>query len=412
MRVRVTRSSSGTATSDLDFTLTLTNPCGSRTLDVSGVTINNVTLKVGETNTANTFTTVPDSAGNTSLCGTRTYSILTSADAAAPAWISITGSGPYTISINPNNDSYANASAYSLKLKVVLQAPFASISAEKAFTVTINAYVCTSATVYTAASSVSAKTYTIGATAVTFQTPSFTTPYTCSETYTYEMRLQATNTATSAYGSVDASGLVTISTSDGVNLSSGVIGLRIAVSRSSAGTTTSYVDFALTLTNPCTSATFDMSGFSTAAVSVVVGSSVTKTFTEIPDSTGNLSLCGSRTYQVRDSQGLAVSWASISGPASGTYTITFNPATNSMYSSSPYSVRLHVSLASHTAVATYSSAFNVNVSQYVCGAGTTYTASGSIADKSYIIRDTALTFTAPSFTTSPYTCSETITYAL
>lgn len=168
LRVRVTRSSSGTATSDLDFTLTLTNPCGSRTLDVSGVTINNVILKVGETNTANTFTTVPDSAGNTSLCGTRAYSILTSADAAAPAWISITGSGPYTISINPNNDSYANASAYSLKLKVALQTPFASITAEKAFTVTINAYVCTSATVYTAASSVSAKTYTIGAAAVTF----------------------------------------------------------------------------------------------------------------------------------------------------------------------------------------------------------------------------------------------------
>lgn len=115
------------------------------------------------------------------------------------------------------------------------------------------------------------------------------------------MRLQATNTATSVYGSVNASGLVTISTSDGVNLSSGVIGLRIAVSRSSAGTTTSYVDFALTLTNPCTSANFDLTSFSTAALSVVVGSTVTKTFSEIPDSTNNLSLCGSRTYQVRDS---------------------------------------------------------------------------------------------------------------
>jgi len=209
--------------------------------------------------------------------------------------------------------------------------------------------------------------------------------------------------------------LVTIQTTDTTLIAGGASvtkQMRLHVTRSSAGTAASDLTFNLALTNPCPTATLNMSSFSTTTVTVLIGSTATKTFSEMPDSTGNLSLCGSRTYSVLDGSNAAVSWASISGPVSGTYTITFAPATDNLYTSSPYTLKLHAVLATFTSQTADSSNFSVNLNRYACGAGTTYTASGSISAQTYIVGNTALTINPPTFTTAPYTCSETVTYAI
>ncbi len=57
--------------------------------------------------------------------------------------------------------------------------------------------------------------------------------------------------------------------------------------------------------------------------------------------------------------------------------------------------------------------FSVTVNQYTCNSATVYTASSSLTSPyTYTIGSGASTFTAPTFTTGSYACSETITYSL
>jgi hypothetical protein len=72
-----------------------------------------------------------------------------------------------------------------------------------------------------------------------------------------------------------------------------------------------------------------------------------------------------------------------------------------------------VVLADYNGVSAVDISFTVNVNRYTCTGATTYTTSESIsASYSYTIGATAVTFTAPTYTTSPYTCAETVTYSV
>ena len=48
--------------------------------------------------------------GTALSCGNRTYSILTTSDAAV-SWITVSGTSTFTITASPDNDSLYNASA-------------------------------------------------------------------------------------------------------------------------------------------------------------------------------------------------------------------------------------------------------------------------------------------------------------
>ena len=103
---------------------------------------------------------------------------------------------------------------------------------------------------------------------------------------------------------------------------------------------------------------------------------------------------------------------SVSG--TGAFTITAAPATDNLYTSSPFTFRLKIVLFSYPSQVGYIT-FTVNVNRYTCTSSTVYTRveSALLSQYEYTIGEgekqllTALTYTA-----SPYTCVETITYAL
>ena len=89
----------------------------------------------------------------------------------------------------------------------------------------------------------------------------------------------------------------------------------------------------MTLTNPCSATAITTAGTTFTAVSIGVGLTVTRTFTELADTKGTLynvaALCGVKNYSIVDSNGALVPWASITG----SYTITFAPNVDNLHSS-------------------------------------------------------------------------------
>lgn len=77
-------------------------------------------------------------------------------------------------------------------------------------------------------------------------------------------------------------------------------------------------------------------------------------------------------------------------------------------------LKLVTSLTSYSGVTAVELTFTVNVSNYVCNAATVYTATPAamLTAYTYQIGTGAYTFTAPTFLTAPFTCTETVTYAL
>jgi hypothetical protein len=71
-------------------------------------------------------------------------------------------------------------------------------------------------------------------------------------------------------------------------------------------------------------------------------------------------MCGTRTYSVTSS-GSAVAWATITGPSSGTYTITFAPNVDNLHASSPFTLKLRAVLASYTSITADSANFSVAI---------------------------------------------------
>lgn len=124
-------------------------------------------------------------------------------------------------------------------------------------------------------------------------------------------------------------------------------------------------------------------------------------------------MCGTRTYSVlKDSDNSVVPWAAITGPSSGTYTITFSPNVDNLYTSG-YTLKLHAVLASYTSINGNSNTFAVTVNRYVCTGSTTYVASHTmLTTYTFQIGTGLYSFAAPTYYTTPYTCGETITYAL
>lgn len=124
-------------------------------------------------------------------------------------------------------------------------------------------------------------------------------------------------------------------------------------------------------------------------------------------------MCGTRTYSIQDTNNgnAVVSWAHIVGTS--TFTIIVSPNSNNLFNASPYSLRLHVVLTSYTGV-TGDIPFTVNVSQYVCNSSTIYTPvpAAMLTAYTYQIGAGDYTFTAPTFSTAPYSCNESVTYAL
>jgi len=84
-----------------------------------------------------------------------------------------------------------------------------------------------------------------------------------------------------------------------------------------------------------------------------------------------------------------------------------------LYSSSPFTLKLHIVLASYTSI-TADITFTVNVNRYTCTASTVYTPTpgAMLTSYTYTIGSAAYTFTPPTFTTGTYTCAETIVYSL
>jgi len=222
------------------------------------------------------------------------------------------------------------------------------------------------------------QTYTIGQGAKEIALPTYTSSDGCTDTsVTYTLIMNAGGAIDSNYATFDsATPKVTISTAS--TSYSGTHTFKFSVGRTS--TVTTDVVWTLDFTNPCTSTTLTMPTISDVT-GLLVGGSVTKTFSEVVDSAattaGIPALCGTRTYSVTNS-GSAVSWATITGPASGTYTITFAPNVDNLHASSPFTFKLHAVLASYTSVTADSADFTVTVGQYLCTSSTTYNASGSI----------------------------------
>ena len=92
----------------------------------------------------------------------RTYSVVESASETTIGWMSVTGTSTFTITAAPNVDNLYETPNKSFRLKIVL-ASFTSRIGYIAFTVTVNRFTCTSATVYTASGSLTSPyAYTIG----------------------------------------------------------------------------------------------------------------------------------------------------------------------------------------------------------------------------------------------------------
>ena len=146
MRIVVTRSQ-GASPVNLDFTLSHTNPCSGATLDVSALTITNISVALGAVHTSSVYAQVPDSAATTAnlpnLCGARTYTIKTAADGAVDYAYAV-GTTTFSIVVSPNRLSLVTGSAISLKLEIGLTSYGGVTVANKSFTVTVTAYVCNS----------------------------------------------------------------------------------------------------------------------------------------------------------------------------------------------------------------------------------------------------------------------------
>jgi len=146
--------------------------------------------------------------------------------------MSVTGTTSFTITAAPNVDDLYVTPQKSFRLKIVL-ASYIDIIGYIPFTVTVNRYTCTSATVYTPSASVASPfAYTIGSGASTTTAPTYTSsPYTCGETVTFSLSLNPSGPAP-AYVTISSStGVVTINTADS-SISSN-INLRITVTRTS-----------------------------------------------------------------------------------------------------------------------------------------------------------------------------------
>ena len=73
---------------------------------------------------------------------------------------------------------------------------------------------------------------------------------------------------------------------------------------------------------------------------------------------------------------------------------------------------LHAVLASYPSI-TADINFSVTVTAYTCNSSTVYTPSAAFSGSySYTIGAAALTITAPTYTTTPFTCAETVTYVV
>jgi hypothetical protein len=94
--------------------------------------------------------------------------------------------------------------------------------------------------------------------------------------------------------------------------------------------------------------------------------------------------------------------------------ITFAPNDESLFKQSPFKFSLTMQLSSYPEIRFESQSFMVEVKQYACDNSTVYTPNGSIPDSSYTINPTAspILIQIPSFSTSPYSCAETISYSL
>lgn len=171
------------------------------------------------------------------------------------------------------------------------------------------------------------------------------------------------------------------------------------------------------MNNPCTSTTLTTSGVTITAMEVEVGLSVTSSsYSQIADSVATAqsssAFCGARTYTITKSDGTSLStWATVTGTTS--FTITLAPNNDNLWSASAQTLKLHIVLASYTSISADIS-FQATIKQYKCTSSTTYTPSPSAMTTAYTytIGATAHTITAPTFTTSPYTCGETVTYSL
>lgn len=118
-----------------------------------------------------------------------------------------------------------------------------------------------------------------------------------------------------------------------------------------------------------------------------------------------------RTYSVVESgSDAAISWMSVTGTS--VFTITAAPNEDTLYQNPNKSFRLKIVLASFTSRIGYI-AFTVTVNRYTCNSSTVYTQVGSLVSPfAYTVGSGPTSFTASSYTTSPYTCTETITYSL
>ena len=373
LRIKVTRNQSN-ITTDIDFTLTLTDPCRTTTLTTAGVNIPAITVGVGLSAATASQTMIADSASTTyaaqSLsCGNRTYSILTSANAAVN-WVIVAGTTTFVITATPTTDNLYQSSPITLKLRTVL-ASYSDVTADINFTVNVNRYTCVasgdSATSYTKVGTLTSPyAYTIASTQ-TFNAPTFTTsPYTCDEIVTYSLALQGAGSVPS-YISINASsGLVTINSSD-TSLSANVL-MRIVVTRTQ-GATPVNLDFTLTHTNPCSSASLNVSALTITDITVALGAVHTSSvYAQVPDSaatTANLpNLCGARTYTVKTDAGAAVDYAYAVGTT--TFSIVVSPNRLSLVTGSAISLKLEIGLTSYGDVTVANKSFTVTVTAYVC----------------------------------------------
>ena len=139
LRIKITRSQSN-VTTDLDFTITLNNPCLTTTVTTGSITIAAITTGVGLTHTTASYSQVADSAATThnvaNLCGARTYEILDTDNSLVTTWASTTGTTTFTITIAPNDDSLWSITARSMKLKTTLTT-YNTITGNTPFSLTI-----------------------------------------------------------------------------------------------------------------------------------------------------------------------------------------------------------------------------------------------------------------------------------
>jgi hypothetical protein len=71
------------------------------------------------------------------------------------------------------------------------------------------------------------------------------------------------------------------------------------------------------------------------------------------------------------------------------------------------------SLINYPQVVNQSNPIEVTVNRYVCNNLTTYTIADSwLAARNYTIGDSLLSFAVPNFTSTPFSCSETVNYNL